>query len=282
MLNYEMKAVIFDIQAECRELKQRLGEAGIITIVPFFGLQVTETLQEISRGTSLSLGDCLMLTNNEQHAKMAGELGIVVAGCAEGNFEVPQSVTLLEEPGEVSVEYLNQVYCHEKGLPAVILETERCILREMTLEDVEQLYEILMEKEVARYLDAKTGNCEEELEKLRSYVTHVYSFFGYGYWGVFSKKTGKLIGRAGFKEGSFPPEAGYVIEQSLWGHGLATEILKALLVYAVEELASEEILAKADAENKASLRVLEKCGFQIFGEEECGACRKIKWLRNIM
>ena len=260
--NYEMKAVIFDIQEACPELKRELGEAGIITVVPFFGTQIEETLQGIFEGTALSLEDCLMLTNDEQHAKVARKLGMAVAGCIEGHFEVPKSVTLLEEPGLVSVGYLNQVFCHEQQKPATIFETERCIVREMTEEDAERLLHILTEKEVAEYLESKTGSKEEELDKIKSYVSCVYSFFGYGYWGVFSKRSNQLIGRAGFKEGSYPPEVGYVIEHSLWGHGLATEIVTELLQYAKEELDSSEVLAKVDAENKASRRVLEKCGFQ--------------------
>jgi len=125
---------------------------------------------------------------------------------------------------------------------------------------MDALYEILTEEETARYLPAKAGTKEEELEKLISYVSCVYSFFGYGYWGVFSKETGELIGRAGFKEGEFPLEAGYVIKRSCWGCGYATEVLTELVHYADEELGCTEIYVNIDERNTASLRVAEKCG----------------------
>ena len=115
-------------------------------------------------------------------------------------------------------------------------------------------------EETAKYLPAKAGTREEELEKLVSYVSCVYSFFGYGYWGAFSKETGELIGRAGFKEGEYPLEAGYVIKRSEWGKGYATEILSELVRYANEELDCTEIVANIDERNTASLRVAEKCG----------------------
>jgi len=257
---YQVKAVIFDIQAECRELKKELSDAGITVIVPFFGLKVEQTLKDIFADTELSPGDCLILTNNGQHARKAAMFGMAVAGCMEGHFEVPKAATLLEAPEEVSVNYLNQIYCHQKKYPATVAETERCYIREMTADDMDALYAILTDEETSRYLPAKAGSREEELEKLISYVSYVYSFFGYGYWGVFSKETGELIGRAGFKEGEYPLEAGYVIKRSYWGQGIATEVLLELVHYAKEELGTTEVYANIDERNIASLRVAEKCG----------------------
>ncbi|MBO5353910.1 MAG: GNAT family N-acetyltransferase [Lachnospiraceae bacterium] len=257
---YQLKAVVFDVIEECRELKKALSEEGILVIVPFFGLQVESTLLEMLRETELTLGDCLMVTNNDQHARAATRLGLVTVGCVEGHFEIPKVDTLLEAPGEVSVCYLNQVYCHAKGFPAFITETERCIIRELAEEDMDDLYEILTDREVAKYLPVKEGDREEEMEKLISYVSCVYSFYGYGYWGVFSRATGELIGRAGFKEGSYPLEAGYVIKRAEWGKGLATEVLSALVQYAEQELDCTEVFVKIDEENKASARVAQKCG----------------------
>ncbi|MBP3567728.1 MAG: GNAT family N-acetyltransferase [Lachnospiraceae bacterium] len=257
---YQLKAVVFDIQAECKKLKKALSEAGMCVIVPFFGLQVERTLQEMLEGTDLVPEECLILTNCEQHAKLAERMNMAVAGCMEGHFEVPKQVPLLEEPEEVSVDYLNQVYCHAQKIPATIAETERCFICELTGEDTDALYEMLQDEEVARYLPAKAGTREEEINKLLSYVAHVYSFFGYGYWGIFNKSNGELIGRAGFQEGIYPLKAGYVIKRSEWGKGLATEVLNGLVQYAEEELDCTEIHADIDERNTASLRVAEKCG----------------------
>ena len=257
---YQMKVVIFDIQAECKVLKKELSDNGILIIVPFFGVHAERTLQELLVDTEFSPEDCLMLTNNEYHAKMAATAGMAVAGCIEGHFEIPKSVTLLEAPEEVSVGYLNMLYCHAKKLPAVIAETKRCFIREMSQDNLDELYEILTDKDVTKYLNDKAGSKEEELEKLVAYIACAYHFFGYGYWGVFSKETGELIGRAGFREGSEPLEAGYVFKRSEWGKGFATEVLMELIRYGEEELGCTEIYATIDERNTASLRVAEKCG----------------------
>ena len=107
------------------------------------------------------------------------------------------------------------------------------------------------------------GSREEELDKLRSYVSCVYPFFEYGYWGIFCKESGELLGRAGFREGSYPLEIGYVIKRSFRGRGVATEVVEALLKYAAEELDITDVFAKIDRRNKASLRVAEKCGIRV-------------------
>lgn len=285
-VRYELKAVIFDTQKECRDLKERLREAGIVVLVPFLGLRVEHTLLEVVAEVGLSTSDCLFLTNQRGHAFVAQRLGMAVIGCIEGNFEVPRTAVLLESPEEVSIHYLNQMYCHAKGLPAVIAETKRCFIRELTTKDMPVLYDILTEKEVARFLPRKFGTREEELEKLIAYASQVYSFFEYGYWGIFLKSTNELIGRAGFKEGSWPLEVGYAIKYAMWGNGLATEILSQLIIYGTEELGCEEIFVRIEENNKASLRVAKKCGFgdtmqdEVFQEEDGGKIKikVLQWL----
>ena len=258
---YEMKVVLFDIQKECRELKEELKEAGILVYMPFLGLEVEDGLLKVVEELGMGVSDCLLITNQRGHAFVAKRLGMGVVGCMEGNFEVPKTDVLLENPEEVSVNYLNLVYCHASGLPAVLAETERCFIRELTKEDMSVLYDILIEKEVAQFLPKKFGTREEELDKLVAYTSYVYVFYEYGYWGIFLKETGELIGRAGFKEGSWPLEAGYVIKYAFWGKGFATEVLKELIMYGTEELGCEEFFVRIEEKNEASWKVAKKCGF---------------------
>lgn len=267
-MTYRMKAVFFDTLDDCAELKKNLKKAQITVIPALFGIHGKEMLyRELEKGGFLP-EECLFLTGQEAHARQAKEIGLVVIGCVEGHFEVPKTSVLLESPGEISVSCLNRYYCHERKLPAVLFETSRLRVQELTGQDMDALYEILMEEEVGRYLPAKPGNREEELEKLISYVECVYPFFEYGYWGVFLKETGELIGRAGFREGSDPPEAGYVIKKSEWRKGYGTEVLQGLISYASEEILCDELRVLIDRRNLASVRVAGKCGFDCVEEKE--------------
>jgi len=61
------------------------------------------------------------------------------------------------------------------------------------------------------------------------------------------------------------PEIGYWLGVAHWGKGFATEAVRAVIDYAFEEHAIDELFAGARVTNPASRRVLEKCGFQWTG-----------------
>jgi RimJ/RimL family protein N-acetyltransferase len=56
---------------------------------------------------------------------------------------------------------------------------------------------------------------------------------------------------------------GYWIAKDLWGHGIATRAL-ALMLAGIEE---RPLFARAAADNAASIRVLQKCGFRVIGSD---------------
>ena len=259
---YRMRAVLFDTMAACTNLKERLAGEGVLFMRIVFGLQEEESLRSAACSLGIRLEECLLITNNRRHAKTATRLSVVCVGCVEGTYELPE-VALLEVPDETSVTYLNMLYCHEKGYPAFIAETERCFLRELTASDASDLYSICANPKVSRFLEEAVGTPEAEAEKLSAYIKTVYPFFEYGFWGVYERESGKLIGRAGFREGSMPLEVGYLFDEHVWSKGFATEVLCALVRYAKEELDVTDIVAKIFHENTASRRVAEKCGVRV-------------------
>jgi RimJ/RimL family protein N-acetyltransferase len=60
-------------------------------------------------------------------------------------------------------------------------------------------------------------------------------------------------------------ELGFMVAPSLWGKGYATEAARALVEAVFALTRAERILASSRAENSASRRVLEKCGFSYVG-----------------
>lgn len=266
-LRYSLKLVLLDVEQNCELWKEYLRKEGILVVAISDKLKEEISLFDIIQQFGVGVCDCLFITKEEKNRKIAQEFGVAVIGCIEDGFEPPKTNVLLENLEEISVSYLNLAFCHANGLPAVIVETKRCYIRELTKKDVPILYEILNEKEVVKFLLQKSQE-KEEIEKLMAYVSYVYSFFEYAYWGIFLKDTNELIGRAGFQEGSWPLEAGYVIKHDFWGNGLATEVLSELLVYGEEELGCQEFFVKIAENNRASIRVAEKCGFYDTKKEE--------------
>ncbi|GAB4233774.1 MAG: GNAT family protein [Methyloligellaceae bacterium] len=71
-------------------------------------------------------------------------------------------------------------------------------------------------------------------------------------------------------------ELSYFLAQPLWRQGYATEAAQAVVDHAFEALADiRAVVAHCRASNRASRRVLEKCGFQHYGSGMC-ACAALR------
>ena len=187
-------------------------------------------------------------------------------GNREEDFSFCQYVYEVREGSDVEPEeeYLEQIYRRCKGLPWDILETERCLIRETTVEDVEDFYRIYSDSSITEYMESLYENVEDERAYARDYIRQVYAFYEFGIWTVVEKASGEVIGRAGicYREGCELPELGFVIAADRQGQGLATEVCTAILQYGYEELGFDKILAFVQPDNAASHRVCEKIGME--------------------
>jgi RimJ/RimL family protein N-acetyltransferase len=75
---------------------------------------------------------------------------------------------------------------------------------------------------------------------------------------------GQVAGHVASFEQFGEREVTYWIGKAYWGRGIATDALAELL----EEVKIRPVYARAVKDNIASLRVLEKCGFAIVGEDK--------------
>ncbi len=175
-----------------------------------------------------------------------------------------------EDPGELDMQYLERVYRRYKGIPWDILETQRCLIRETTVEDVGDFYRIYEDPSITAYMEPLYANPEEERAYARDYIDQVYSFYHFGIWTVVEKASGEVAGRAGicYREGFEDPELGFVIAADRQGQGLATEVCRAVLQYGFRELGFERIHAFVQPDNLASLRVCDKLGMESAGRIE--------------
>ena len=192
-----------------------------------------------------------------------------IATMAYMNPEIPnQSYSgvdmLVEGFDEVDLDFLEKVWQRHHRIPWTILETERCVVRELTLNDLDALFELYGDGEIDKYTDSLYPY-EEEKEFQRAYIENMYRYFGYGLWLVFSKETGELIGRAGLEHREYHEEIelelGYIIGTKYQGQGYATEICEAILAYAKENAGFERINTLIESDNLVSIRLSEKLGF---------------------
>lgn len=169
----------------------------------------------------------------------------------------------MEIPEEISAEYLERIFRRYEGVPWDILSTNRCVLRETTVEDVDGLIEIYRAPDITRYTEKLYDDPEQEREYIRSYIEKIYHYYEYGVWSVLWKETGELIGRAGFsvRPGYDLPELGFVIAAPWQGLGIATEICTEILQYGVEALGFERVQSLVRPENATSLALCKRLGF---------------------
>lgn len=173
---------------------------------------------------------------------------------------------------EVDMIFLQRVYERHFNIPWTILETKRCIVRELELSDMDDLFSMYAEPGMTDYMEG-LYEYEEELEYQKAYIENMYRFYGYGMWLVFEKKTGTLIGRAGVEhreELNGEMELGYAIRTSFQHQGYAYEVCQAIVQYAREELQAHLLHCLIEKGNIISEKLAVKLGFSYHGDREIG------------
>lgn len=150
-----------------------------------------------------------------------------------------------------------------------VIETARLRLRGHGLDDAEQIAALWSDKEVTLYIGGRPQTAEESWSRLLRYAGH-WRLLGFGYWVLEEKATGAFVGEAGLSEyrreivpalGSVA-EAGWVLAASKHGLGYATEAVQAVLDWGREHFGASPVACMIHPENRASIRVAEKCGFR--------------------
>lgn len=146
---------------------------------------------------------------------------------------------------------------------AVVLETERLVLRQPTLADVKAIAAVVADKRVS--INLRRVPHPYTTDDAMHFVTTVASTID----TVFLiERERAVIGLVGISwEDENAPELGYCLGVDHWGKGYATEAARAVIDYAFEEYAIERLMSGARVLNPASRHVLEKCGFQWTGVE---------------
>lgn len=136
-------------------------------------------------------------------------------------------------------------------------------MRPLSPDDLESVHRLWTDPGVRRYLwDGEVI----PLEKARTMLLRSVESFeqhGFGLWAITRKGSEDLIGFCGFwpaGEDGRGAELLYGLATPCWGEGLATEAARATIRYGFEEIGLDRIVAGADTENTASLRVMEKAG----------------------
>ena len=161
----------------------------------------------------------------------------------------------------------------------MIIETERLILREPRITDVDDMYNNwASDPEVTKYLTWNYHKDKEETKTiLQRWVNEiddpkVHRFV------ITLKEDQKAVGSidvVDYDEKDGSPEIGYCISRKLWNKGYMTETAKAFIDYLFKK-GFKKVHIGAYVENIASNRVIQKCGFTFTHQEYREHCSIFK------
>ena len=157
------------------------------------------------------------------------------------------------------------------------LETDRFILRQIILDDIDDMYEYAKNPEVAEYLTWSPHIDKAYTFEYVSYLQDRYKAGEFYDWAVVDKASGKMIGTCGFTRFDYfndCGEIGYVINPNFQGQGVATEVLGRTIRFGFEKLNLHRIECRFMIENEGSRRVMEKNGMTFEGVRRGGALIK--------
>jgi len=148
-----------------------------------------------------------------------------------------------------------------------MLKTNRLNLRPFSAADLDLLYSLHANEEVAKTTIDGVQSLEQVKKHLDNFINHQEKF-GYSQWAVFEKESAKFVGRAGFTTRALNKEIGekteirFALLPEFWGNGYASELTAELVKFSFEKLQLEIIAAANGPTNEKSHRVLIKNGFQ--------------------
>jgi RimJ/RimL family protein N-acetyltransferase len=150
-----------------------------------------------------------------------------------------------------------------------VIQTAQLTLQPLHEADFVSLYAIQCDPQAMQYTYTAPSFAAFEVH-LRAYIA-LESTIGYGPWAIRTTATATLCGWGGLSIDPFAAgwgvEVFYFLAPNVWGRGYATELVNASLRYGFATLSLPVIGAFSHQENRASSRVLEKCGFRFLGYE---------------
>ena len=147
-----------------------------------------------------------------------------------------------------------------------LLETDRLIITEMTMDMVMDVHRNSLDEDTRRFVPDEVFETPDDAEETVEFLISQYGAAeGPLIYALITKDEDKNIGYVQLVPiGDGKWEIGYHVAKAFTGKGYATEAVKAFLPVISERVGTSEVYGIRLLENAASGRVLEKCGFETF------------------
>lgn len=145
------------------------------------------------------------------------------------------------------------------------ITTNRLLLKQPTIADAANVYQMRSDKEVMKYLDRPLAASVDDAVALITSITDLFKKNEAVTWGIYLlEEPQTLVGTIGFwqiQKEHYRAEIGYMLTPAAQGKGLMQEAISAVLHYGFTHLNLHSVEANVNPANEASIRLLERNGF---------------------
>ena len=148
------------------------------------------------------------------------------------------------------------------------LSTGRLLLRHILPGDAEALFAILSDEETMKFYGHEPHESFDDTKEVIRQIEERYARKEALRWGITFQGEDRLIGSCSlfhFDAGFDCAETGYELNRAVWGKGIMTEAMSAVLTFGFHELGLHRIEAIIDIANDRSKGLLLKLGFTYEG-----------------
>jgi len=149
----------------------------------------------------------------------------------------------------------------------ITLQTNRLIIRDPMLSDIDDWHRLLADPQTMYYLpDIMTSSLAESQQNLENVVIEAQKKERVNYFfAIVEKATGSFVGSVGYTVTEVTTVGklvglGYFMLPEYQGKGYMSEAVREVIRFAFEENQVYRISTGCLAENKASERIMQKCG----------------------
>jgi RimJ/RimL family protein N-acetyltransferase len=146
-----------------------------------------------------------------------------------------------------------------------VIETERLILRRLSIEDASFILELLNQPSFLRFIGDRGVRTVNDAEKyILQGPMDSYERLGFGLYLTELKDSLASIGICGLikRDALNDIDIGFAFLPQFWSKGYAFEAASAVMVYGREALKLNRIVAIVSPGNERSVKVLERMGFK--------------------
>ena len=155
--------------------------------------------------------------------------------------------------------------------PFPILTTERLTLRQLVINDEQEIFTLRSDSEINKYLDRQISNTIDDARNFINKVNENINKNDSLYWAITLSDKNILVGTIclfGFSDDNNKCEIGYELLTNFQGQGIMKEAVEKVIDYAFNTIKVKKIEAFMHRDNLSSIKLLEKFSFRNSNEPD--------------